>query len=206
MDYRGFGYSSGSPTEKGLITDAAALIQWAIETAGVPPERIVLVGQSLGTAVTTAVAEKFALESAVEFAGIVLVAPFTDIPSLLLTYSFGGFFPVLSPLRPYPSLQQFFQNNVQDTWNTEARVANLVRNSQRVKLYLIHSKTDFHIPWSHSEALFFAAANATSPKGLSRKQVDGVKHRQDLSAGGSIDKWNAGGTKLIMKQIVRYGG
>ena len=80
FDYRGFGHSSGTPTEQGLITDGIAVVQWAIEVAKVPPERIVLVGQSLGTAVATAVAEHFSLHLATEFAGLILCRQFLGSP------------------------------------------------------------------------------------------------------------------------------
>ncbi|KAK5004087.1 hypothetical protein LTR28_009360, partial [Elasticomyces elasticus] len=60
IDYRGFGLSTGSPTEAGLITDGVALVNWVIDVAGIPPDRIVILGQSLGTAVASAVALRFA--------------------------------------------------------------------------------------------------------------------------------------------------
>lgn len=40
IDYRGFGRSTGSPTEKGVILDAVTTVNWAVNVAGVPPERI----------------------------------------------------------------------------------------------------------------------------------------------------------------------
>ncbi|KAL8727507.1 MAG: hypothetical protein Q9181_005693 [Wetmoreana brouardii] len=205
IDYRGFGYSTGSPDEQGLIADGIASVQWAMNVAQIPPHRIALVGQSLGTAVAVAVAEHFARVSQIQFAGIVLVAAFSDMPTLLLTYSIKGFLPILSPLRPYPSLQRFFSRFLQDKWHTSARIASLVRTSQNVNLHLIHSKDDFEISWKHSETLFNAAANATSRSGMSMKQIDGVKFSQNLHDGGCIESWNAGGTKRISKHIVRYG-
>ncbi|KAL8687187.1 MAG: hypothetical protein Q9218_006571 [Villophora microphyllina] len=205
IDYRGFGYSTGTPDEKGLVTDGIAAVRWAMDVAEIPADRIVLVGQSLGTAVAAAVAEHYVRVSQVEFAGIVLVAAFSDLPTLLLTYSIGGVIPILSPLRPYPALQTFFSRHLKDTWHTSSRIASLVRLSQKVNLHLFHSRDDFEIPWKHSETLFYAAANATSSVGLSSKQVDGVKIQQDLQEGGTIESWNAGGTKKISKHIVRYG-
>ncbi|KAI4119751.1 MAG: hypothetical protein LQ345_000425 [Seirophora villosa] len=202
IDYRGFGYSTGSPDEQGLITDGVAAVQWAMNVAHIPPERIVLVGQSLGTAVAAAVAEYSVRELHTEFAGVVLIAPFSDVRTLLLTYSIKGFLPVLSPLKPYPVLQKFFLRYVKDTWETSSRIVSLVHSSQQVNLHIIHSKNDPDIFWKHSEALFYAAANATSPQGMSLKQVDGVKTRRDLGEGGSIESWNADGTKKISKQIV----
>ncbi|KAA6410151.1 MAG: alpha beta-Hydrolase [Lasallia pustulata] len=211
VDYRGFGYSTGSPTEQGLITDGVTLVKWALEVAHIPPERIILLGQSLGTAVTTAVAEHFALESRTEFAGVVLVAGFSDIPTLMLTYSVGGYVPILSALRPYPPLQRFFARRVKDTWQTAVRLSSFIRHSKNVNLVIIHATNDYDIPWKHSDALFYAAANATSKEGMTMKQIDGVKDTVDLGEGGRVNSWNAGGHghdrgKRIRQEIVMHGG
>ena len=211
VDYRGFGYSSGAPTEQGIITDGIAVVDWAINVARIPPERIVIFGQSLGTAVTTAVAEHFVLQSQIEFAGIVLVAGFSDIPTLMTTYTIGGIIPVLSPLRPYPSLQRFFANHIQDTWFSAKRLNNLVRRSKTLDLRLIHARNDFNIPWSHSTKLFYAAANGTSQGGMTHKQIDSVKSIEDRSGGAWYWHWKAGnlngdGLKKISLEIVEHGG
>ena len=34
IDYRGYGYSTGSPTEQGLITDGMTVVKWAMDTLG----------------------------------------------------------------------------------------------------------------------------------------------------------------------------
>ena len=210
IDYRGYGYSTGSPTENGLIVDGITLVQWVMEVARISPERIVILGQSLGTAVTTAIAEHFICEKKIEFKGIVLVAAFSDIPTLMLTYTIGGVIPILSPLRPYPMLQQFMAKRIQETWFTATRLANLVRRSTNLNLHLIHSMNDFEIPWSHSNTLFYAAANATSERGLSLKQIDAVKAHQDLGDSGWTNSWIAarenGGKTTIRQEIVRQGG
>lgn len=211
FDYRGFGYSTGSPTERGLITDGVTLVNWAMEIARIPPDRIILLGQSLGTAVLTAVAEHFALERHLDFAGIVLVAGFSDIPTLTLSYSIGGIVPILSPLRPYPALQSFFAKRIQDTWETSRRLASLVRKCRNIELTLIHSRDDSHIPWMHSQTLFYSAANATSKQGMTLKQINSVMTREDLGEAGWVNTWTAagqndGGTKRIRQEIVKYGG
>lgn len=210
VDYRGFGFSTGSPTEAGLITDGLTLVKWAIHTLHIPPERIILLGQSLGTAVATAVAEKLALEDGTEFKAIILVAAFSDIPNLMLTYAVGGLVPILSPMRPYPMLQRFFADRIQETWFTAARLARLIRHCKNMHLYLIHAKNDFDIPWSHSNTLFYAAANATSESGMTVKQMNSVKSYKDLGESGWINAWTAGqfdgGRKTIRQEIVRHGG
>ncbi len=207
VDYRGFGYSTGSPTEEGLITDGVSLVNWALHVARIPPERIVLLGQSLGTAVTTAVAEHFAVRTPeVEFAGIVLVAPFSDLPTLMLTYSAGGIFPVLSPLRPYPRFQKLFLGWLVDDWNTARRLASFVRSSHNVRLTLIHARNDFDIPFVHSDKLFYVAANATAEEGMTEKEVNSVKTRTDLGDAGWVNAWNAAGKKKIRQEVVFHGG
>ncbi len=80
IDYRGFGSSTGAPSEEGLLTDAITLAKWAMQEAGIPPSRIVLFGQSLGTAVSISLAHHFATQQdPILFAGMVLVAPFADV-------------------------------------------------------------------------------------------------------------------------------
>lgn len=211
VDYRGFGYSTGNPTERGIIDDGIALVNWAMNVARVPSNRIMILGQSLGAAVATAVAEHFVVERQVEFSGIVLVAAFTDIPTLILSYSIGGLIPILSPLRPYPVLQNFFAKRVQDTWKTKERLANLVRKSKNVDVTLIHSQDDFEIPWQHSENLFYAATNATTEQGDEARHISTGKYNEDFGDAGWSREWIAKGhtyrnIKLIRLEVVRHGG
>lgn len=181
-----------------------------MEVARIPPERIVIVGQSLGTAVATAVTEHFVLEDAVEFKCLILCAAFSDVSTLMSTYTIGGLIPILSPLRPYPFLNQFFAMRIQETWFTSKRLANLVRKSKNVNVHLIHATDDYNIPWSHSNLLFHAAANATSVEGLTPKQIDAVKINVDLGESGWTNTWKTvqedGGRKFIRQDIVKHGG
>ena len=63
IDYRGFGTSTGWPSEAGLLTDALTLVNFATEAAGISPERIVLFAQSIGTAVAVSVTHHLATQS-----------------------------------------------------------------------------------------------------------------------------------------------
>jgi len=75
VDYRGYGGSSGSPSEEGLYRDARAVYRAAV-AGGFEPRRIVLFGESLGAAVAIDLASKWAC------AGVVLETPFLSIPEL----------------------------------------------------------------------------------------------------------------------------
>lgn len=70
LSWRGFGGSTGRPSETGLLTDAKAAYD-ALRARGIAAERIVLVGESLGTgpAVMTAAANPVA--------AVILEAPYT---------------------------------------------------------------------------------------------------------------------------------
>ena len=181
-----------------------------MEVARIPSDRIVIVGQSLGSAIATAVAEHFALEGAVEFRCLILCAAFSDVPTLMSTYTIGGLIPILSPLRPYPFLSRFYAKRIQETWFTFARLANLVRKSKNVNIHIIHATNDYDIPWSHSDTLFYAGANATSADGLTFKQMDAVKMKVDLGESGWTNLWKTGqedgGRKMIRQDVVKYGG
>ncbi|MGF1608840.1 MAG: alpha/beta hydrolase, partial [Kiloniellales bacterium] len=82
IEYRGYGGNPGSPSETGLTEDARSALAWLMEE-DVAPGRIVLYGESLGTAPAVRAAAAQARGSlgptAVPFAGLVLEAPFTSI-------------------------------------------------------------------------------------------------------------------------------
>src|SRR5215813_3746076 len=70
LSYRGYGGSSGTPTETGLINDALAA--YAFTRARYPAERIVLWGESLGTGVAVALAAQQPVGH------LILQSPFTS--------------------------------------------------------------------------------------------------------------------------------
>lgn len=208
IDYRGFGKSTGSPTEADLIIDGIALVNWVLNVANIPPERIVLLGQSLGTAVASAVGLQFAdpnhdlflpassgerarqrtsllhaetgsssSSAGVLFSGIVLVAPFSSLPSLLLTYRIGGFLPILMPLRPIPPLARYLTNMMDDKWPTADRLAAYYEEAKPElsmdeeghsryygSLHIIHAKDDADISYHQTEMICQRVVGHGSPK------------------------------------------
>lgn len=192
------------------MTDGIAAVDWILKDAKIDPAAVALVGQSLGTAVATAVAEHFASVRKVEFAGLVLISPFSGLVKLLSTYSLGGVIPIFSPLAPYPQIQRFLESKVVDTWDTATRIFRFIQSSEKPRLYLVHAKDDFDIHWSHSTTLFYIAANATSQEGLSIQHVDSAKNVVDLGAQGTLFTWAAEGKKGFVKKIshhlLQYGG
>ncbi|MFH0732977.1 MAG: alpha/beta hydrolase [Candidatus Omnitrophota bacterium] len=58
IDYRGYGNSEGSPSEKGLYIDARAAYDYLVNTRKNAPENIIIYGESLGGAVAVDLASK----------------------------------------------------------------------------------------------------------------------------------------------------
>jgi fermentation-respiration switch protein FrsA (DUF1100 family) len=58
FDYRGYGESEGVPTESGLYKDADAAYRYLRDGRGVPAERIIVFGHSLGSAVAVDLASR----------------------------------------------------------------------------------------------------------------------------------------------------
>ena len=58
VDYRGYGKSEGRPTEEGVYRDGEAAYDYLVQERKIPPEQIVVLGQSLGTTVAVDVASK----------------------------------------------------------------------------------------------------------------------------------------------------
>ena len=76
FDYRGYGGNPGSPSEQGLALDVRAARRFLLEVAGVPADRLLYFGESLGAAVVTELATEHPP------AGLVLRSPFEDLASV----------------------------------------------------------------------------------------------------------------------------
>lgn len=127
FDYRGFGLSKGEPSESGLLDDAEAVVDWALNQCHLSPERIVLLGHSLGTAVASGIAHRYVVNSGIEFAGLILCAAFTNAANAFSSYSVGGVVPVLAPVRVFPAFQKWFARRMVCTWRTDDRLAAMAR-------------------------------------------------------------------------------
>lgn len=212
IDYRGFGHSTGKPNEAGLILDAAAAVDWAMHVAGVGSDRIVLLGQSLGTAVAAAAAERYAAEG-VDFAGVVLVSGFSSLPAMLADYAIAGYVPVLRPLKLWPWLLRFVLRFMADRWPSADRLGEMVRvvkgRGGRLRLGLVHAKNDWDIPCHEDDRLFAAAVSGTvdDPDGIDPEILAEEKDKRTVDKGKSafVTTWRDGDIE-IRQELFPYGG
>lgn len=128
FDYRGYGASSGKPSEAGTYLDAATAWAWLADRR--PANRILIFGRSLGAAVALDLATQ------VKAGGLILESPFTSIPDLG-----AEFYPFL----PVRLLARYAYDNL-------AKIPGL-----KTPLLLVHSTQDEMIPFRHGQALFSAA-------------------------------------------------
>ncbi|KAJ5316806.1 hypothetical protein PENANT_c016G05089 [Penicillium antarcticum] len=176
FDYRGFGKSTGSPSETGLIIDALSAIDWATNIAGIPPSPILIFAQSMGTAVSIAVSKHLAIQDPpVVFAGTILTAPF-----------------IRDKWSSKDSIAQYIRANEQ--------------SGEDYRLTIIHAEDDYDIPWHHSELLFWHAVNASTPAGISYDDLEQKKldSKTDLGAAGSIMEWKTD-NGVIREEILKTG-
>lgn len=226
FDYRGYGLSTGHPSEPGLITDALAVVDWALHTAGIPPERIVIFGQSLGSAVAIGLVHSLATAAKrgdrIHFAGLVITASFSDLAQLTATYRIGGVIPVLSPVAKVPALFRFFTRRLSSTWDNAGRLGEFVRAADRYHITLLHAEDDSDIPMEHSVRLFREAVRAAaaddaaggSPKGhagrggreVSSEELDGMieERTETRGEGGKVTVWEARKGEISL-EVLRYG-
>jgi abhydrolase domain-containing protein 12 len=218
IDYRGFGASTGWPSEAGLLTDALTLVTFALETAGVSPERIVVFAQSIGTGVAISLTHYLALRSPpILFSGTVLVAPFVSTELLTETYRIAGSIPLLSPMAYFPKLLTLLNKFIRTKFPSKDKLAATIRHLDSFKLAgnrrpynisLIHAEDDYDIPWTHSDILFWHAVNATRDPARSlsfeKFQVEKNELKRSLGAGGWEVKLESTGG-VIREQVVKHG-
>lgn len=75
FDYPGYGKSGGKPTEAGCYTSADAAILWLQEVKGIPPERIIIFGDSLGGGIAVEASTRHRLRA------LILSKTFTSAPA-----------------------------------------------------------------------------------------------------------------------------
>ena len=128
VSYRGYGGSTGSPSEAGLIADADAAYRFAAKLY--PPERIALWGYSLGSGVAVALASKHPIGK------LILEAPFTSAADIG-----AATFPFL-PVRWF----------LKDSFHSDERIG-----AVRASLLLLHGEKDGVVPIRFGERLFALA-------------------------------------------------
>ena len=129
LGYRGYGASTGSPTEEGTYRDALAGWRWLTETRGLAPVDIVIFGESLGGGIATWLAVQQTPRA------LVLASTFTSVPDLAAQ---------IYPFLPVRLISRYRYDNLE-------RVSQL-----KLPIFIAHSPQDEIIPFAHGRRLYAA--------------------------------------------------
>ena len=130
IDYRGYGASSGKPSEEGTYQDALAAWNYLTQEKRLAPERVVVSGEPLGGWVAAWPAPRQPP------AGLVIYASFTSVPEMAQA---------LYPMFPASRLARY-------RYDTRAALRGV-----NCPVLILHSPEDEIIPFSHGQALLAAA-------------------------------------------------
>jgi fermentation-respiration switch protein FrsA (DUF1100 family) len=130
VDYRGYGRSEGRPSEQGIYLDALAAYDYLTKERSIPPEQVVVLGQSLGSAAATDLASRRRL------AGVILEAGFPSARRVAQVT-------MLLPGIPYLIRSKF---------DSAAKLKKI-----RVPVLVAHCTADSVLPYKLGEELFAAA-------------------------------------------------
>jgi fermentation-respiration switch protein FrsA (DUF1100 family) len=132
FDYRGYGRSAGRPTEAGTYLDAQAAYDWLTGEKGVPPDRIVLLGRSLGGSIAAHLAAR------------------VPCRALVLEGAFTSYVDMAARLFPYLPVRLF--RRFLFRYDTLASL-----RAVRCPVLVIHSRDDELVPFEFGLRLFEAA-------------------------------------------------
>ncbi len=130
-EYRGYGRSAGTPSQKGIVADHVKCYDWLANRGDVDRKRIFFHGRSLGTGVVCALAAQRPPVA------LILVSPFTSIAHMMAWYLIPRF-------------------AVRDPFDNEAVLKKLDR-----PVLLLHGKADRVVPYRYSKALHKVARSST---------------------------------------------
>ncbi|XP_021258503.1 protein ABHD12B [Numida meleagris] len=154
LDYRGYGDSSGQPSESGFTTDVLALYDWAKARSG--NSSIIFWGHSLGTGIATNAARKLQEERGVQVDAVVLESPYTSIRDA------AAHVPITKIYRQFPGFEYLILDSM-------ARGNMFFRNDENVKvlacpLLILHAEDDTVLPPKLGRQLFETARSAYKDK------------------------------------------
>lgn len=138
FDYRGYGASRGSPEPRGVFEDSNAALNYVRSRKDVAPERLVVLGQSLGGANAIAVVGS---GNHMGIKAIAIEASFYSYSSIANDKIYGA------------------GALVDDVYSAADYIGNLLP----IPLLLLHGTSDPVIPYAHSKSLF---DKAREPKTL----------------------------------------
>ncbi|GFN85064.1 monoacylglycerol lipase abhd12 [Plakobranchus ocellatus] len=172
LDYRGYGDSTGVPTEEGVVKDAYFVYKWLKQRVG--GSNIFLWGHSLGTGVTTKLA-KILCDEGDEPAGVVLEAPFNNMQDA------ATYHPFAFPYRRLPWFEWIFLQSLGDQgiyFKSDESISSVTPH-----ILILHAKDDLVVPFHLGKKLYHKAKATRTEK---TKTVEFVPFEANLGYGHKL--------------------
>jgi len=131
VEYRGYGDSDGTPSEKHIVGDTVALLNRVLDKPEIDRDRLVYHGRSIGAGFAAQVALR------IEPRAMIVESTFKSIAGMAWRYGIPPFL-VRTPLRTERAFKQL-----------------------DLPILIMHGKSDRIVPPGHSEALHAAATEST---------------------------------------------
>lgn len=146
VDYRGYGDSTGSPSEDGVVADSLYVYRWIRQHKGDTP--LFIWGHSLGTAITAKVAREVC-KSGESPAGVFLESGFNNILDA------ATYHPMATPYRFIPWFNWLFLETITHNdihFQSDQSIADV-----SPRLLLLHAEDDVIVPYHLGQKLYEAA-------------------------------------------------
>ena len=130
FDYRGYGQSRGSPSEKGTYADVRAAWSYLRYTRNIPAENIIVWGRSLGAAIAADLVVDYSPRA------LVMESGFSSFPAVAKDYF---------PYVPVQMIARYDYNNLEKIKHADCPVM------------VVHSRDDEIIAFYHGQKIFKAA-------------------------------------------------
>lgn len=143
FDYRGYGNSKGTPSQKSMFEDALAATRYLLHTQKCLPQEVVLFGHSLGCAPALHTAKTL---SKLPWKALVLQSPFLSTPDMAVSLLTGSYAPRQWFSRFYKRFASVFllKNHFDNL---------VIAKGIRLPTWVCMTKKDATIPWEMSHRL-----------------------------------------------------
>ncbi len=143
LDYRGFGLSKGTPSQKHFKQDSLTMVRYALDTLHIPPQQLVLYGHSLGNAAALFAAQHF---KNLPLKALILQSPFLSTPDMAASWGTHSYQPGTRKYRFIRALVTPF------LWFNRFDNTRLT-SGLKLPVLLCTSKADVTLPWQQSAKL-----------------------------------------------------
>ncbi|KAF9426980.1 hypothetical protein BGZ94_005704 [Podila epigama] len=158
LSYRGYGLSEGSPSEKGLRTDAQTALDYIKEHPVISDTKLVAYGQSIGGAVSIDIVAR----NEEKFSGLIVENTFLSLPK------------VIPHVLPMISKVAFLCHQI---WNSES----MIQQITRLPVLFLSGRKDELVPPAHMEQL--RQLTSTTGKVVWKEFADGTHNDTCLKPG-----------------------